>query len=108
VVLPVTLTYRDGDGRQTAAPAFVGDESLLAAIRRAVALPDRSVAVHWLRPVPAIAGTGQRAKDRARVSATAESVVARDLHVPVIRRPVQAAVSTPLLSSHAAPGTMSG
>ena len=106
VVLPVTLTYRDRQGRQTAAPAFVGDETLLAAIRRTVALRDLTVAVHWLRPVPAIAGTGQWAKDRARVSTLAESAIACDLQVPVIRRQARAVGLPPLRTLRPAPGTM--
>jgi 1-acyl-sn-glycerol-3-phosphate acyltransferase len=108
VVMPVTLTYRDAYGRQTAAPAFVGDESLLVAIRRVVRVPDLTVGVHWLRPIPAIAGTGQRAKDRARVTTLAESAVARDLQAPIIRRSSRATGPTPLTAPDPAPGTIIG
>jgi 1-acyl-sn-glycerol-3-phosphate acyltransferase len=86
VVLPATLSYRDRDGRQTAAPAFVGDETLIASIRRTVAVTGLEITVRWLSPIPAIAGTGQWARDRANVARGVELAVARDLGVPVVRR----------------------
>ncbi len=85
----------DAQGRHTAAPAFVGEESLLTAIRRTNALPGLTVGVHWLRPIPAIAGTGQRAKDRARITTLVESAVARDLQTSIIRRRSRPTAPTP-------------
>ncbi|WP_196073099.1 lysophospholipid acyltransferase family protein [Nakamurella alba] len=87
VVSPVTVRYRDASGASTAA-AFVGDESLLRCLRRVVASRELVAEIHWLVPVPAIAGTGRRAVDRRTVTTLVESAVARDLGIPVLHRDV--------------------
>jgi 1-acyl-sn-glycerol-3-phosphate acyltransferase len=85
-VAPVTLQYLDSEGRRTTAPAFLGDETLIDSVRRVLALRDLHVRVHWLPAIPAIAGTGKPAVDRARLSTLVERAVARDLGVPVVLR----------------------
>lgn len=84
VVQPVTLQYRDAAGEVTAAPAFVGDETLADSARRVLAMTRVTVRVHWLPAIPAIAGTGRRAVDRARLTELAQNAVAADLGQPVI------------------------
>ena len=88
VVSPVTVQYLDSDQRLTGAPAFVGDETLAASVRRLLRTSGVTVQVHWLRPIPAIAGTGRASVDRATVARLAENAVARNLGIPVIGRPV--------------------
>lgn len=95
VVAPVTLRYLDNDGRPTSAPAFLGGESPSEARRRLLALRGVRVQVHWLAPIPAIAGTGHRATDRARLATLVERAVARDLTIPIAGRPTPAP-ETPL------------
>lgn len=90
VVAPVTLKYLDADGGSTAAPAFLGDETLIDSLRRVLALRGLRVQVHWLPAIPAIAGTGRPAVDRARLAALVERAVARDLAVQVVPRTVSA------------------
>ncbi len=85
VVSPVTLRYLDEGDRQSAAPAFLGDETLIASVRRVVGLSRVTVRVHWLPAIPAIAGTGRNYIDRAVVARLAENAVARDLRIPVVR-----------------------
>ncbi len=85
VVSPVTLQYADAGGVRSAA-AFVGQETLLDCLRRVIASRGLVVTVHWLPPVPAIAGTGRAAVDRRTVARLAESAVARDLGIPVLHR----------------------
>jgi len=85
-VAPVTLQYLDSEGRRTTAPAFLGDETLIDSVRRVLALRGLQVRVHWLPAIPAIAGTGKPAVDRARLSTLVERAVARDLGVPVVLR----------------------
>ena len=108
VVMPVTLIYRDAHGQQTAAAAFVGDESLVSAIRRAVALPAMSVDVHLAPTDPGHRRHRQRAKDRARITTLVESAIARDLQVSDHPPPRNRTVATPVRPTLAAPGTMAG
>ncbi|WP_154674351.1 lysophospholipid acyltransferase family protein [Nakamurella lactea] len=86
VVAPVTLRYLDIDGQPTPVPAFLGDETLIESLRRVLAVRGLVVQVHWLPPIPAVAGTGHRAVDRKRLASAAERAVARALTVPVVRR----------------------
>ncbi len=85
VVSPVTLRYLDSTGSATSRPAFLGEETLAASIRRVIGMRALTVVVHWLPAVPAIAGTGRAPVDRALVARLAQNAVARDLRVPVVR-----------------------
>ncbi|GGL89338.1 lysophospholipid acyltransferase family protein [Nakamurella endophytica] len=85
VVSPVALRYTDGTGARSAAAPFVGDETLLQALRRVVAAPRLELHVQWLRPVPAIPATGHPATDRRRLASAVESAVARALGQDVVR-----------------------
>jgi 1-acyl-sn-glycerol-3-phosphate acyltransferase len=85
VVSPVTLAYRDGAGRSTTVPAFVGDMTLVQSIRAVLAAPRMTVRVHWLPVVPAVPVTGHPATDRRILAARVEAAVARDLGQPVVR-----------------------
>lgn len=97
-VAPVTLQYLDSGGRRITAPAFLGDQTLIDSVRRVLALRGLHVRVHWLPAIPAIAGTGKPAVDRARLTSLVERAVAGDLGVPVVLRrsrdPVPAATAT--------------
>ncbi len=90
VVMPVTVAYVDRNGVATAAPAFVGRQTLAASFRRVLGVDDLTIRVHWLPAIPAIAGTGRPAVDRARVARLAETAVAADLGRPVLHRPARA------------------
>lgn len=83
-VAPVTVRYRDATGTPCAAPAFVGDETILTALRRVLAMRGLTVELRWLPVIPAIAGTGHRAIDRARLAAKVQRAVAADLGLPVL------------------------
>ena len=86
VVSPVTVDYAQDGRRGTTAPAFVGDESLLASVRRVLAARRIDVEVRWLPPIPAIAGTGRHHLDRATVARLAQNAVASGLVLPVVHR----------------------
>lgn len=103
VVAPVTLRYLDIDSRPTTAPSFLGDESLLEALRRLLALRGVRVQVHWLPAIPAIAGTGHRAIDRARLTTLVERAVARDLAIPIVGRPTPAPMTPIATGAQAVP-----
>ncbi len=54
-VVPITLGYRAADGSPTAQPAFIGEETLLASLRRVLAMPRLYLDVrvgHRLYPEP--------------------------------------------------------
>jgi len=86
VISPVTIGYaHDGRAGSTVA-AFLGEESLLASLCRVLAARRVHVTVHWLPPIPAIAGTGRNHLDRATVTRLAENAVAAGLAVPIVRR----------------------
>ena len=95
VISPVTVQYLDPDGGSTTAVAFVGEESLAASVRRLLRTSGVTVQVHWLRPIPAIAGTGRATVDRATVARLAENAVALNLGVPVIGKASADATSSP-------------
>jgi 1-acyl-sn-glycerol-3-phosphate acyltransferase len=69
-VLPVALRFRLGDGTRTTAPAFIGDETIVDAVRRTAALRGLVLEVHVL---PEIAPG--RAADRRELAALAERTV---------------------------------
>lgn len=72
-VRPVAIRYLAG-GRETTRPAFIGPESLVASLRRAVAVPDLTLE---LTVCPEIAPG--RAADRRELAALAEAAVASAL-----------------------------
>lgn len=76
-VVPVALRYRTADGRETAAPAFVGSDTILDSVRRVAALRGLVVEV---RVLPEIApGT---AAGRRELAALAEASVRSALGRP--------------------------
>ncbi|MEP6979382.1 MAG: lysophospholipid acyltransferase family protein [Nakamurella sp.] len=85
VVQPATVRVTQGETATTSA-AFVGDDTLADALRRTLRLRDVGVELHWLRPIPAIAGTGRAPVDRAVVARLAEIAVARALRQDVVLR----------------------
>ncbi|GAA1223206.1 lysophospholipid acyltransferase family protein [Prauserella halophila] len=72
-VQPVAVRYLAG-GRETTRPAFIGPESLIASLRRAVAIPDLTLE---LTVCPEIAPG--RAAGRRELAALAEAAVASEL-----------------------------
>ncbi len=89
VISPVSIRYRDVAGAHSTVPAFVGDETLAGSVRRVLRSPVSTVQVQWLRPIPAIAGTGRDPFDRAVVARLAQNAVARNLGIPVLGGPVE-------------------
>lgn len=85
VVQPAALRLTQGRTPVTAA-AFVGDELLVDSLWRTLRIRDLRVEVQWLRPIPAIAGTGRASVDRAVVARLAENAVARALRQEVVLR----------------------
>lgn len=51
-VQPVSLRYRLGDGGSSTAPAFVGDDSLLASVWRVVSARGLTAEVEVPAPIP--------------------------------------------------------
>jgi len=94
VVSPVTIGYFDHRQQSSVLPAFVGGETLATSVRRVVGMSGLTARVSWLRPIPAIAGTGRDAVDRARVARLPENAVAVDLGIPVLE-PLSGARPTP-------------
>lgn len=83
-VIPVALRFRMADGRETTAPAFIGEETLLDSIGRVARLDGLVLEVHVL---PAIEPT--RTADRRELAALAEAAILSALgrvHVPTQRR----------------------
>jgi 1-acyl-sn-glycerol-3-phosphate acyltransferase len=66
-VIPVALRFRMGDGRETTAPAFIGEETLLDSIRRVARLRGLVLEVHVLDEV--------RAGDRRELAALAQAAI---------------------------------
>ena len=99
VISPVTVQYFDRADAATSVAAFVGDETLAVAVRRLLRSEGTTVSVHWLRSIPAIAGTGRDHVDRARVATLAQNAVARNLGLaclaPARRTTVSAHVRAP-------------
>ncbi len=89
VVQPATVRVLRGSV-VTTATAFVGDDTLTAVLWRTVRMRDVTVEIRWLRPIPAIAGSGRAPVDRAVVARLSENAVARALGQEVVlrRRPV--------------------
>lgn len=85
VISPVAIGYaQDGRPGSTAA-AFLGEESLVDSLRRVLAAREIDITVRWLRPIPAIAGTGRDHLDRAVVARLAENAIAAALGLPIVR-----------------------
>lgn len=85
VVQPAALRVTQGE-TPTSATAFVGDDTLAATVWRTLRMRDVRVELRWLRPIPAIAGTGRAPVDRALVTRLAENAVARALRQDVVLR----------------------
>lgn len=60
-VVPIAIRYRTEDGTPTTAAAFVGDETLLASLRRVVSTRGLVLEVHVLPALPAGTSTDRRA-----------------------------------------------
>jgi 1-acyl-sn-glycerol-3-phosphate acyltransferase len=83
-VIPVAFRFRLADGRETTAPAFIGDETLIDSLRRVARLRDLVMEVHVLRPIQPGA-----ARDRRTLAILAEAAINAALgrvHVPSQRR----------------------
>jgi 1-acyl-sn-glycerol-3-phosphate acyltransferase len=76
-VQPVALRYPDVDGRPHPGPAFVGDTSFVASLRRVLRLPALRARLVFGEPIPAVA--------RREVALRAQTAIARALGVPVDR-----------------------
>lgn len=90
-VRPVALRYRDGEGRQTAMPAFVGTESLLESLRRVARLRGLVLEVFVC---PEIAPG--RAADRVELARLAEASVHAALGTTELVRPRRGQVVRPI------------
>jgi 1-acyl-sn-glycerol-3-phosphate acyltransferase len=69
-VVPIALRFRTADGRQTAAPAFIGEETLLDSMRRVAWLRGLVLEVHVLAEL-----APGRAADRHELAALAEAAI---------------------------------
>ncbi|WP_111766776.1 lysophospholipid acyltransferase family protein [Nakamurella deserti] len=85
VVQPATVRVSQG-AVPTTATAFVGDDTLAAVVWRTLRMRGVVVELQWLRPIPAIAGSGRAPVDRAVVARLAENAVARALRQDVVLR----------------------
>jgi 1-acyl-sn-glycerol-3-phosphate acyltransferase len=85
VVQPAALSLMI-DGTSTPAAAFVARDTVGAALWRLLRMPPVTVELRWLRPIPAIAGTGRAAVDRATVARLSQNAIARALAQPVVLR----------------------
>jgi 1-acyl-sn-glycerol-3-phosphate acyltransferase len=83
-VIPIAFRFRMADGRETTAPAFIGEETLIDSLRRVSRLRDLVMEVHVLPPIQP--GT---APDRRTLALLAEAAINSALgrvHVPSQRR----------------------
>jgi 1-acyl-sn-glycerol-3-phosphate acyltransferase len=85
VVQPAAVRVSQGTV-PTTATAFVGDDTLAGVVWRTLRMRDVVVELQWLRPIPAIAGSGRAPVDRAVVARLAENAVARALRQDVVLR----------------------
>jgi 1-acyl-sn-glycerol-3-phosphate acyltransferase len=69
-VIPIAFRFRMADGRETTAPAFIGEETLIDSMRRVARLRDLVMEVHVLRPIQP--GT---ATDRRTLAILAEAAI---------------------------------
>ena len=80
-VIPVAVRFRMADGRETPAPAFIGEETLLDSVRRVARLRGLVMEVHLLGEL-----APGRAAGRRELAALAESAISSALgHVQVPR-----------------------
>ena len=105
VISPVALAYWNCAGGPCSSTAFVGDDDLLASLRRILRFGPVTVRVRWLPVIPAIESAGHRAGHRAAAAARAERSIARALGQPVVGRPRTTAadrslVTVPSLAEH--------
>ena len=69
-VVPIALRYRLADGRDTAAPAFIGDETLLDSVYRTAKTRGLVVEVHVLKAIDSTV-----ARDRKELALLAQTAV---------------------------------
>jgi len=82
-VLPLALRYRLADGRDTAAAAFIGDETIIDSVRRTVRTRGLVLEAHLLEPIES-AG-----KTRRELATLTETVIATTFgHQPQAPHPV--------------------
>jgi 1-acyl-sn-glycerol-3-phosphate acyltransferase len=83
-VIPIALRFRMADGRETTAPAFIGDETLIDSLRRVARLRGLVMEMHIMPPIsPGVAA------DRKEFASIAEAAISSALgrvHVPKQRR----------------------
>jgi 1-acyl-sn-glycerol-3-phosphate acyltransferase len=92
-VVPVALRFRTGDGRETTAPAFIGDEGLIDSVRRVARLRGLVLEVHVLAEI-----APGRAADRRELAALAEEATNSALGRARLPRPRR---SRPVVGDHA-------
>jgi hypothetical protein len=73
-VIPVAVRFRMADGRETTAPAFIGEETLLDSVRRVARLRGLVMEVHLLGEL-----APGRAAGRCELAALAESAISSAL-----------------------------
>lgn len=83
-VIPIAFRFRMPDGRETTAPAFIGDETLIASVRRVARLRGLVLELHVLRAIPAGVTS-----DRRTLATLAEAAINSALgrvHIPSQQR----------------------
>jgi 1-acyl-sn-glycerol-3-phosphate acyltransferase len=83
-VIPIALRFRMADGRETTAPAFIGDETLIDSLRRVARLRGLVLELHVQREIPA-GITSDRRTLTTLAEASINSALGR-VHVPSQRR----------------------
>lgn len=83
-VVPIALRFRMSDGRETTAPAFIGDETLIDSLRRVARLRGLVLELHVLREIPA-GVTGDR-RTLATLAEVAINAALGRAHVPTQQR----------------------
>jgi len=83
-VIPIALRFRMSDGRETTAPAFIGDETLIDSLRRVARLRGLVMELHVLKEIPA--GITSDRRTLATLSEAAINSALGRVHVPSQRR----------------------
>lgn len=83
-VIPVAFRFRMSDGRETTAPAFIGEETLIDSLRRVARLRGLVMEMHVLPEIP-VGVTSDRRSLAMLAEAAIKSALGR-VHVPSQRR----------------------
>lgn len=85
-VIPFVLRYRLEDGRDTTAPAFIGDETLVTSLRRTARTRGLVLEVHVLEPIEP--STARNRRELAAITQTAvRDVLSRTQTLPEFEHP---------------------